>query len=516
MIPAAQHGPDHTSPVLCPLHGAPLVTCCLDCSVPLCASCEGHDKHKIESIDELITEHIQAEASEPFQHFIIAAQGHVATLEVSLQQLKAEEKMLRDELAGLDSQITAAEQSFEADMCLVDEALAVLNALAGRACSDVLRDAFDGAKVHFDVEDEIRGSFLGLRQRRADLALHARRMRTDVQAAEVRLGLVLAAAGLAAPHTRLRAIARLCDLAAAPGARVSNYVAFSKALELPSVLEALAAPTKDVGGVSVSERPVEVTGAPSGECVEGVASLSSDGTLCVTNREYGRSSLCVYNLLSRRRALLDAPNVYWACVFRGDLFVGITRATHVLFASLGAALEGLPLARFARFEVPGAITSAALDRAGDGWVVFQDGLCFDRLVRVDLARRRAVAVTCDKKLRSIGPLSGIRAPGALCVALEWGGRWATLVVREDGSTEEVSRGLSNFPLLLPSAADASSFADAAVLDFSARFMYKGNMRDFACAVKPAARQTLVRVYRDVFLCLDSVSWKWHALRICVP
>eukprot|EP00767_Chilomastix_cuspidata_P002235 gnl/Chilomastix_cuspidata/2361.p1 GENE.gnl/Chilomastix_cuspidata/2361~~gnl/Chilomastix_cuspidata/2361.p1 ORF type:complete len:622 (-),score=167.60 gnl/Chilomastix_cuspidata/2361:116-1981(-) len=308
---------------------------------------------------------------------------------------------------------------------------------------------------------------------------------------------------------------------------VHDFSAFKDAKKLPFVQEQLRKPLKFFNGILVSEETITVK--ITGQWFAGamcLAALSTDGTLCWVSREVKqnrvwnadpdtgvRMLLNMHNLLTQRNRVLEVEPDTWMCVCDDELFVGRAWSRTVQFAPLARAFVDLALADFQTFDVPWRFHPTMTDRAHEGWIV-----CLaerdDMLVRIDLFAKKAYAFECDRRLFTIGPLSSISVPNALCTASELARSDTVVTVFEDGRTEEVARGLGDFPTLLPSAVAPEDLTRAAVIDFCANVWYNGSTNKLTKPVEPASR-SLLRLYRDVFLCWAASTSAWAAVRIVV-
>eukprot|EP00767_Chilomastix_cuspidata_P002719 gnl/Chilomastix_cuspidata/2844.p1 GENE.gnl/Chilomastix_cuspidata/2844~~gnl/Chilomastix_cuspidata/2844.p1 ORF type:complete len:391 (+),score=169.60 gnl/Chilomastix_cuspidata/2844:1509-2681(+) len=390
-----------------------------------------------------------------------------------------------------------------------------MNAARERAHSRVLKEVFAEAKKLLDAEDSLRAEFEHLKERCAGLWRSLETLRTRQLLEDAKLTRLRSAAALCPKlDRRARALVHYCDHSLIPNSSARNFSAFEGAARLNCVCEALRTPLMCIEGIHVSVRPVFAHGVPGGQRRWNIASLSADATICTVDCAREDSSVHLYNFRSGARVRIRVPHVWWACVYGGELFVAELNGRVVRHAPLARAFAGLPLSGFGEFEVPGPIHSAALDRAPDGWVVFESDS--NKLVRVDLHARAAHVIVFDQNFASVGSLTGILVPGALCVVREFWGDAATCVMFNDGSARTVAEGLDMYPTLIPSEAAPEDLSRAAVIDRRQNLSFRGRVVSIESAVKPALNQSLVRLYRDVFLCLDDASEKWFALRIVVP
>eukprot|EP00767_Chilomastix_cuspidata_P003828 gnl/Chilomastix_cuspidata/3958.p1 GENE.gnl/Chilomastix_cuspidata/3958~~gnl/Chilomastix_cuspidata/3958.p1 ORF type:complete len:505 (-),score=105.70 gnl/Chilomastix_cuspidata/3958:359-1873(-) len=301
-----------------------------------------------------------------------------------------------------------------------------------------------------------------------------------------------------------------------PADRVEDFAAFPGVWNMRCVRRLLKGNAGGRAGPFASEKSFDVDGIPADALGKCIASLSTCGTLCVRSWRRGDvAKLHLYSLASSRRTVLRTPELEWACVYDGELFLGVRELPFILYARLDLVRRGLQPAAFDRFAVPGRVATAATDRAADGWIVFHIGYGSNKIVRVDLRARACEVIACDCRFASIGGLSGVRVPGVLCVAQDSVDDESTLAVFADGHTQEVAHGLYDFPVGLPSASCPANAARMAVTDAYTHNVLYGR----AWCLVGAARArwlSLVRLYKDVFMCYDSRSRRWRALRITVP
>eukprot|EP00767_Chilomastix_cuspidata_P004888 gnl/Chilomastix_cuspidata/5061.p1 GENE.gnl/Chilomastix_cuspidata/5061~~gnl/Chilomastix_cuspidata/5061.p1 ORF type:complete len:554 (-),score=152.00 gnl/Chilomastix_cuspidata/5061:762-2423(-) len=293
---------------------------------------------------------------------------------------------------------------------------------------------------------------------------------------------------------------------------VDDFRAFPGAVELPAVRDIAAAPLHALGGLQVAGGPVLLDGTAS---AQGRALfVSTEGVLCTVRREGTQDRLALRDLLSGRAVALAAPPVAWAAAHGPELYVGLEASPRVHFAPLRAVLDGRLFKEFASFAAPGPAYSAACDRAGDGWVLLLVGA--RTLARVDLRAKAWRTIKCDRRLDSIGPLSGIRVPGVLCVARAPGLSRGVLAVSEHGRTRQVSDTRWHLSALLPSGARPADLARAAVVDTFANVVFRG--RNFLLCVPEGApvEQPLVRLCGSVFVCTDARDGRPRVVRIAVP
>eukprot|EP00767_Chilomastix_cuspidata_P004837 gnl/Chilomastix_cuspidata/5009.p1 GENE.gnl/Chilomastix_cuspidata/5009~~gnl/Chilomastix_cuspidata/5009.p1 ORF type:complete len:573 (+),score=146.23 gnl/Chilomastix_cuspidata/5009:59-1777(+) len=297
---------------------------------------------------------------------------------------------------------------------------------------------------------------------------------------------------------------------------VADFAAFPGVWYLPWVRALLAGDMVERDGLRVSKNAVAVEGLPVDDVDACTASLSACGTMCVAvDRGYGSDSrLYLRNLLSDDGAEVGVPDLDWACVSRGELFVAVEGSAAVRHAPLSAVFAALPFAEFGAFKVPHMLGSSALDRAADGRVVLR-GESARELVCVDLHARASRTVACDRALSSVGGSSGVRLPGMLCVARACGRCAPAVAVFESGRTAELTPDADRFPLLLPSSSRPADLAAAAVLDCASQVALRGRVARLDKPISPFW-QSCVRVYRDVFLCFDEDAQKWRAARVAVP
>eukprot|EP00767_Chilomastix_cuspidata_P004378 gnl/Chilomastix_cuspidata/4514.p1 GENE.gnl/Chilomastix_cuspidata/4514~~gnl/Chilomastix_cuspidata/4514.p1 ORF type:complete len:563 (+),score=187.13 gnl/Chilomastix_cuspidata/4514:50-1738(+) len=299
-----------------------------------------------------------------------------------------------------------------------------------------------------------------------------------------------------------------------PAASVDDFKAFPGADDAACETGPLV---ERAGGLRVSRSAPVLEGLPRAGMYDCVASLSACGTMCVVrNAGMRRAELLLVAAGARTvRRRLAVPRLEWACVCGDRLFVCTRKAAVVRHAVLAAVFDGLPLAEFQQLQLPKRGWCAATDRAGDGLIVVHSEPR-NRLLRLDWRRRRCSEVTCDRDLSSIGGLSSIRVPGVLCVAREWGFiRSSTVAVLEDGSTRELTQRLKGRPTMLPSATCPRNLASAALTDSDSLGLFYKIKGPFPTPVKSHG-QSLLRFFRDVFLCYNLETQTWYALRVRVP
>eukprot|EP00767_Chilomastix_cuspidata_P005851 gnl/Chilomastix_cuspidata/6108.p1 GENE.gnl/Chilomastix_cuspidata/6108~~gnl/Chilomastix_cuspidata/6108.p1 ORF type:complete len:620 (+),score=148.39 gnl/Chilomastix_cuspidata/6108:55-1860(+) len=299
-----------------------------------------------------------------------------------------------------------------------------------------------------------------------------------------------------------------------PADSVHAFAAFPGAWDLPWVHELSDACYGIPREFDVTERVYPLDRLPTARAPAWAASLSKCSTLCVVEGPALQEHALLYNFILGRCTRLRVPGLAWACVCEGALFLGVRRATQILHAPLAAVFAGLQLSLFGSFDVPGEIWSAATDRSDDGELVFHDKAA-SALVRVDLRARQAREVIACRNFDSIGGFSGIRVPGALCVARAAGRGGAAMVVLSDGHVVAAPQALSGTPTLLPSAAVPTETRRAAFVDCDACIAQHGKWRWKWRSIRPGW-QTLARVYRNVFLCIDKTTHQWYAACITVP
>eukprot|EP00767_Chilomastix_cuspidata_P005244 gnl/Chilomastix_cuspidata/5446.p1 GENE.gnl/Chilomastix_cuspidata/5446~~gnl/Chilomastix_cuspidata/5446.p1 ORF type:complete len:591 (+),score=201.01 gnl/Chilomastix_cuspidata/5446:511-2283(+) len=297
--------------------------------------------------------------------------------------------------------------------------------------------------------------------------------------------------------------------------RIEDFEAFAGASALPCVKQALASELVVFNGLRVSEAAPEAPGPTREGMTFFGTSLSKDGVMCAIGSAGSEFRvLFLLHIPSGRAVELCAPHALWACAFSGRLFIGTEYSSVVRHASLATVFAGLSLEAFGEIPVPGQIFSAAVDRAADGWIVFRvkPG---NSLVRLDLRTCALGRIECDRRLASIGSLTGIRIPDVLCAGWEFMAAWAALLIRGDGSTEDVATDLNHPVMILPSAARPSHIGDAAVLDYAAQVFYRGRTGRLSHKIEPMV-SSLARLFQDVFICYSCATGHWHVLRIVVP
>eukprot|EP00767_Chilomastix_cuspidata_P002544 gnl/Chilomastix_cuspidata/2669.p1 GENE.gnl/Chilomastix_cuspidata/2669~~gnl/Chilomastix_cuspidata/2669.p1 ORF type:complete len:1052 (-),score=421.26 gnl/Chilomastix_cuspidata/2669:949-4104(-) len=295
-----------------------------------------------------------------------------------------------------------------------------------------------------------------------------------------------------------------------------SFSAFAGAWDLPWVRALLGGELEELNEVRVSTHAPALECLPEGRVPGCIASLSACGILCVRRFCKGGAAneLHLMNLLSGSHAVLPVPHLAWACVCDGELFLGCRCAKEISHAPVAAAFAGLELYRFAQFDAPFPVVSAAADRAADGYVVLlaKGGV---RLARVDLRTRQHAELPCERVLAALGGLTGIAVPGVLCAAGAAKEPNSTFVVSAaDAHVEVVAEKLLETTALLPSAAAPADLSRAAVVD---RFFQLSFAEKIAWVTHPVQLNApaLVRLCGDVFLCPDRRGKCWFAVRIVV-
>eukprot|EP00767_Chilomastix_cuspidata_P006713 gnl/Chilomastix_cuspidata/7160.p1 GENE.gnl/Chilomastix_cuspidata/7160~~gnl/Chilomastix_cuspidata/7160.p1 ORF type:complete len:157 (-),score=3.53 gnl/Chilomastix_cuspidata/7160:10-426(-) len=136
---------------------------------------------------------------------------------------------------------------------------------------------------------------------------------------------------------------------------------------------------------------------------------------------------------------------------------------------------------------------------------------------VDLTTHTSRLVDVKQWLPSISGFVGIYVPDAAWIACAGKNRPndPVFVVTFDGTMLELAKGIGAFPIVLLSAADPSNLARAAIIDWSGKFYMEGAKKELRNTTKIWCR-SLVRLFRDVFLCWDRDRAAWLITQISVP
>eukprot|EP00767_Chilomastix_cuspidata_P002338 gnl/Chilomastix_cuspidata/2465.p1 GENE.gnl/Chilomastix_cuspidata/2465~~gnl/Chilomastix_cuspidata/2465.p1 ORF type:complete len:549 (+),score=188.14 gnl/Chilomastix_cuspidata/2465:460-2106(+) len=504
--------------LMCPLHKLPLASCCITCSSPLCEMCTNHIKHDIKTFVELQKDIASDFGTHSPDYYEKLAAAKIDTTKTAIASMKKSLASKRAQLQQISPLLETSDSSFESDLRIIDATLGFLNAQRLESKSRALRWALAKAKENLDVEGAIHEEFARLELQRDILSAEVDSLHSRVDIYRARLArLERVATGACELCAEALTVLLLCDDGRPAFDFVETFEAFPDALELDFVIRALAAPLIAFNGLRVSAEAPCVKGVSQGRRSDVTASLSADGTLCATCWEEDgfENTLHVFNLRTGTSAVRPAEFALWACAFDGVLFLGMLGSRTVSFAPLARVLEGFAPEEYESFDVPQEVGPAVTDRARDGWLVYiTEGSTRD-LVHVDLRARSCRVVECDRKLGTIGGLAGLRVPGVLCTAKASDGDEAVVAVFEDGRTESLPHPVFMHPSLLLSTADPANLLAAAATDERAHVGFRGTTAVLTRPVRPASL-SLVRVYRDVFLCFCTATRSWVALRISVP
>eukprot|EP00767_Chilomastix_cuspidata_P003272 gnl/Chilomastix_cuspidata/3388.p1 GENE.gnl/Chilomastix_cuspidata/3388~~gnl/Chilomastix_cuspidata/3388.p1 ORF type:complete len:552 (+),score=127.00 gnl/Chilomastix_cuspidata/3388:222-1658(+) len=411
----------------------------------------------------------------------------------------------------------AAPQAVSASRRLREKEMKGLCALSSRSRLEKTQETLGGitgacGEVLLDAESEARAAAVRARglenkQRVSDA--------TQVGAKCLRLEAVAAFEGVPSSTLAARLVRDTAAETCGSAESVGSFEAFLGARDLPYVKALLARPVRAWHGLGVSTSSVEVPGTPRHEMKRVVSFLGTDGTLCIkyNGAAEGDGCLCLCSLLTTRTVAFKVPNIAWACVFNGSLYVGVDDVAEVFFAPLASVFAAPSFAAFRSFPLPGRIRwAAAMDRAHKGRVValFRPSA----FIAVNLKKRSGRIIEHTPRLYSINSLSGIRVSGALGCARMLDKK-AAVIVFKDGRTEEISQNCGNLPMLLPSATHPRDFLRAAIFGLSEIVSFQGRDARLVDPIQPNFL-SLVRLYRDVFLCQCAKTFRWHVLRISVP
>eukprot|EP00767_Chilomastix_cuspidata_P005757 gnl/Chilomastix_cuspidata/6015.p1 GENE.gnl/Chilomastix_cuspidata/6015~~gnl/Chilomastix_cuspidata/6015.p1 ORF type:complete len:595 (+),score=149.13 gnl/Chilomastix_cuspidata/6015:244-1785(+) len=300
------------------------------------------------------------------------------------------------------------------------------------------------------------------------------------------------------------------------GVPAVDFEAFKGASRLPCLEKLLVGRLRRSGRVVVSEAAVSVPGLPRMAAGVNCVSLSADGVLCAVDRRGGKvNRLFVHHLVTGQRAMLRIPHAAWARAHDGTVYAGVFNKSYVLFASLDAVFGQHPADAFRGFAAPAPIFHAAIGGANNAQVVVQVGWHSNVLAVLDLTTRAFTTVRCERKMSMIGSQLGTHATDALCVARECGRSNATFAVFPNGRMYKIARRTQGIAVLLPSTTAPEDLSRAAVMDGAASHLDHNKCNHFKPPAQPESR-SLVRLYQDVFLCIDKNARTWRVMRIAVP
>eukprot|EP00767_Chilomastix_cuspidata_P002116 gnl/Chilomastix_cuspidata/2242.p1 GENE.gnl/Chilomastix_cuspidata/2242~~gnl/Chilomastix_cuspidata/2242.p1 ORF type:complete len:459 (-),score=142.45 gnl/Chilomastix_cuspidata/2242:604-1980(-) len=292
---------------------------------------------------------------------------------------------------------------------------------------------------------------------------------------------------------------------------VETFSAYPGVAELDFVVEALMMSTRPFNGIRVSLNVTPTRGLPEDLDARSVVALSSSGILCVGVG----TRLQVFDLVSRRDATLRGGESMFGLVAKGELFVCWRGQSTMRYAPIEQVLQGLSIAHFSRFELAAPFhSSPCLDRASDGWFLFLSGPKDANLVLVHPSRRKSRVLPSGRPFSSVSGFTSIRVPGALCVAADR--RGACFMVSPNGTLVPLSALFRSCVMLFPSAAAPADLALAALLDSTHGLSFRGHKKPLEKLLQPARGTQLVRLYQDVFLCVQPKTRRFAAMRIVVP
>eukprot|EP00767_Chilomastix_cuspidata_P003985 gnl/Chilomastix_cuspidata/4112.p1 GENE.gnl/Chilomastix_cuspidata/4112~~gnl/Chilomastix_cuspidata/4112.p1 ORF type:complete len:552 (-),score=191.25 gnl/Chilomastix_cuspidata/4112:1-1656(-) len=288
------------------------------------------------------------------------------------------------------------------------------------------------------------------------------------------------------------------------------FSAFDGAHKLRFVAAAAAQPVMRLGAVSVSN-PVD-TGISISGLTYVSAAVAADGTFVWC--DLARRCLCLVNLVDGRRACIEgfATNAAVA-TYGSTVAVFVWKSAELLHAPTSRLFTRQCVEAFERTRIPTVgFHTACADVARTTGRVFYRGPGWD-LVEVDLATLRATVHTELPKVSRVVAMTSVHVDGVLCVAEVDGALMALLA---DGSTRVLAENGKSPICFFPSAADPAALKRGAWLDFQRNLHVGGASYPFSAPVRPAVTQGLVRIWNDVFLCIDELSQRVAAVRIAVP
>eukprot|EP00767_Chilomastix_cuspidata_P001382 gnl/Chilomastix_cuspidata/1496.p1 GENE.gnl/Chilomastix_cuspidata/1496~~gnl/Chilomastix_cuspidata/1496.p1 ORF type:complete len:517 (-),score=147.11 gnl/Chilomastix_cuspidata/1496:1133-2683(-) len=501
--------------MICPIHGEFLKQICNVCNCLVCEKCiPDHHLHLKALMDVPVGANSYKMPDDSVADFKKSATKLIPTIRVEVAALQAATTEDEAQLAQLRANMRREDEFFQNDIQLVDEFIEFLNARRPRALTKMLGDAFVVAKKAFDVEEGIKCEVLSYaRQAEAlERTLHqskrrilfeeARRRRLEAMTTWTQPGSVPFA-----PEVLRLDLGTLSD-------PIGNYSAFPGAESLACVTACLAVPLRPFNSVRISAAVTPVEDVPGGVHKYNITTLSDTGILC--SRDWDSKTLFLSDLLSGRNVELHIPDVCWACVYAGALFVGVWQRREILHAPVFSVFEGLQVADFSAFAVPAPIFYGALETANRGWIVYRSTVNNSVLVRVDLAARTGTVVRVEPQIDLLGTLSGIDVPGVMCVGARLKEGYYSLAIARDGSTRRFHTSRGSYPVVLPSRSAPFDLDRALVLNYASAAFYGDQRVALDDPVSLEQSLSIVRVFRDVFLCFDRRRLAWVAVRIAVP
>eukprot|EP00767_Chilomastix_cuspidata_P001642 gnl/Chilomastix_cuspidata/1767.p1 GENE.gnl/Chilomastix_cuspidata/1767~~gnl/Chilomastix_cuspidata/1767.p1 ORF type:complete len:590 (-),score=212.19 gnl/Chilomastix_cuspidata/1767:793-2562(-) len=295
--------------------------------------------------------------------------------------------------------------------------------------------------------------------------------------------------------------------------RLEDYSAFPGVPDFAAVRTVLNAPLVRMGQVSVSEA-VLIPFIPQAVKFVGILSLSNTGVLCAAHNP--GNFVMVFDLVGRRLAVLYDIPCMCACVCDSKIFFFESGERTVRFAELEQVLREPSKRDMWTFTLcePPELTPNLDYSSSEGWVLFPSSENPKNILVVSLYTHESNVFSIDREAVWLGGLTDIRIPGILCVASNT--RRELFVIKDDGTTELLLAKTWEGPALLPSAKVHLHPRYGAFINDQSYIFFSESEHPFMHPLKPAACHCILRLYRDVFLCLDAASWEWRALRIAVP
>eukprot|EP00767_Chilomastix_cuspidata_P003238 gnl/Chilomastix_cuspidata/3355.p1 GENE.gnl/Chilomastix_cuspidata/3355~~gnl/Chilomastix_cuspidata/3355.p1 ORF type:complete len:1101 (+),score=540.08 gnl/Chilomastix_cuspidata/3355:2003-5305(+) len=300
-----------------------------------------------------------------------------------------------------------------------------------------------------------------------------------------------------------------------PYTSVHEFSAFPGAGSLPYVVALMSRKAKRrvyrIGGIDVAE-PVALD-IPCGPYMHVTTALSQNGLLFVFDG--GEDCLHMHDLRGDFSAVVGPfPNLAFIATHGDAVVLGIVDSTRLLKASVQALLASPAVGTFGEYSVPRVSSSVAHTDLcpWTGRVVYAgpDGLPTE----LDVTTCEAHVHQCAGEVDWIASQSAIRAPGAACV---YNDGFSLRHLTEEWEEAPPLGELSDAVLMVvPSSSKPASLARAAWLDWNRNVLFRGKRYPFTSPAKPAKYHALVRVFRDIFICLDEARQRWVALRISVP
>eukprot|EP00767_Chilomastix_cuspidata_P004695 gnl/Chilomastix_cuspidata/4861.p1 GENE.gnl/Chilomastix_cuspidata/4861~~gnl/Chilomastix_cuspidata/4861.p1 ORF type:complete len:727 (+),score=333.62 gnl/Chilomastix_cuspidata/4861:89-2269(+) len=301
--------------------------------------------------------------------------------------------------------------------------------------------------------------------------------------------------------------AEQCGLASS----VDDFLLFRGAEKLWFVRHALEAPMRACRALRVTAKAIRVADVTALAPDATSALIPPGSIICATNAP----TVLVYCLSTGQRVRFDVPMVHWAFVVGQQLCIGVFNDDAILVADTRLVLSGQPPEDFTRVRVPHRVGHAARANTGDDAIVFKDLDASNTLVRMTLPSCATEPIVCDRPIHAVGAVSGVRVRDALCVGADLR-KNETFVIDTRGRTTVVAACADWSPCLLPSAANPHMLPKAAVVFQNGHIMYRAeSSSDFLPALS-IPTYSFVRIFQDVFLCFDTGTSQWTALRISVP